>query len=92
MNDIYPDGLIARPHHNALRFSELRLGDTVYLQSRCGAVIKATVTFVGHVMGRLTYTAEQISLIGARLRQDLKLQRIRFRLQDVHQVERVLHG
>ncbi|AWG34158.1 hypothetical protein [Alcaligenes aquatilis] len=78
MKNVYPTGLISRPDHIALNKTDIRIGDTVYLQPKNGPRMAGTVIFSSPVHGCTTYTADAHS-------QDANV-RFRFRLQDVHHV------
>lgn len=80
MKNIYPTGLISRPDHISLNKTDIRIGDTVYLQPKNGPRMAGTVIFSSPVHGCTTYTADsQTEEQGPKVR-------FRFRLQDVHHV------
>ncbi|HLS43711.1 MAG TPA: hypothetical protein VK026_10585 [Paenalcaligenes sp.] len=82
MKTLYPNHLVARPEHVNLDKTDIRLGDTVYLQPKHGPQVVGTIIFSSSIFGSETYTADAI--VGdEHLQQRL---RIRFRHKDIHHV------
>lgn len=82
MKTLYPNSLVARPESENLNETDIRLGDTVYLQPLHGPKVAGTVIFSSPIFGCTTYTAD--ATIGdSDVQQRL---RIRFRLKDIHHV------
>lgn len=83
MKNIYPTNLIARPEHAPLNRTDIRIGDTVYLQPKEGPKIAGTVIFSSGLYGCNTYTADAI----LDDKQGQIRLRLRFREQDIHHVD-----
>ncbi|MCQ9616806.1 hypothetical protein L1889_08895 [Paenalcaligenes niemegkensis] len=82
MKTLYPNSLVARPESVSLNETNIRLGDTVYLQPLHGPKVAGTIIFSSPIFGCTTYTADATvgdSDTSQRLR-------IRFRLKDIHHV------
>jgi len=80
MKIMYPTDLIARPEHQNLNHSDIRIGDIVYVQPKKGPKIAARVIYNAYLFGCKTFTADADDPIrGHRLR-------MRFRLKDIHHV------
>lgn len=84
MKTLYPNSLVSRPENVHLNETNIRLGDTVYLQPLHGPKVAGTVIFSSPIFGCTTYTAD--ATIGDADRQQRL--RIRFRLKDIHHVGR----
>ncbi len=83
MKNIYPTNLIARPDHAPLNRTDIRIGDTVYLQPKEGPQIAGTIIFSSALYGSNTYTADAV----LNDKQGQTLLRMRFREQDIHHVD-----
>jgi hypothetical protein len=88
MQNIYPDDLVQRPTGIDLDHDSIHVGDIVTLQPKDGGpAIRSTVIFDTPIYGCTTYTSD-IVLRPARGGRDAQQVRFRFRLKDVHQVQR----
>jgi len=87
MKNIYPDDLVQRPSGIDLDHDSIRVGDVVYLQLKDGPAIRSTVIFDTPLFGCTTYTSDA-ELRPARGVADAQPVRFRFRLKDVHRVQR----